>query len=348
MRSCASVVSTENQTDLGYESPPGVVETSPDSGRPRSSGTQINEKSLRIIGRPSSARRTRRGVSPVPGRPAEHAELPHAPRVDARARHRDGRTASTRRSSSWAATTGNFYLYRAPARSRPPGSPSSPSISRPGAGCAPSSRALALRAAAVGRGRVRHGRPQRLRGLRGPTWCTLADPGINPPNLAAVQEVSPGIFARARRRRTDARALGGRHPAQRTGIGDGHRHGGGRAARRVRRRQRRAPTCARTDSSGRSTRIRPTGPRTPCSWRANWRLDRFLPTRLGLAVPLTVTYARTGVRPAAPHRAPTFGARRSRGLRKPDSLKHCRYSLSIRRSQPGKGLVDEGCWTHYR
>ena len=49
----ASVVSTENSTDLGYTSPPGVC-----SGQSRNAaeiratlGTQINEKSLRLIAR---------------------------------------------------------------------------------------------------------------------------------------------------------------------------------------------------------------------------------------------------------------------------------------------------------
>ena len=48
----------------------------------------------------------------------------------------------------------------------------------------------------------------------------------------------------------------------------------------------------------------------------NLRLERFLPAGLGLAMPLTVSYARTGINPELLP-APTSAAMRSRGSESP-------------------------------
>ena len=130
----------------------------------------------------------------------------------------------------------------------------------------------------------------------GPYLVHVRDPAVNPPNLAAVQEVSAGIYRVARNVSVaGVRALGGRHPAEPAGLSDRSGRVGRRPAHRLRRRQRSpSRTSGRTASSGRSIRTRPTAAPTFSSSASNVRLDRFLPASLGLAMPFTVTYARTG------------------------------------------------------
>ena len=70
----------------------------------------------------------------------------------------------------------------------------------------------------------------------GPYVVHLTDPGINPPNLASVQELSAGIYrVGSDRDRAARRAVGGRHPAERSGVADRHRdvarHQAGRLGR---------------------------------------------------------------------------------------------------------------------
>jgi cell surface protein SprA len=65
----------------------------------------------------------------------------------------------------------------------------------------------------------------------------------------------------------------------------------------------------------------------------NLRLERFLPTSLGLAMPLTVSYARLGVNPELLTGTDLRGDALP-GLRKPSSWSTS-YALAIRRSKPG-------------
>jgi hypothetical protein len=75
----------------------------------------------------------------------------------------------------------------------------------------------------------------------------------------------------------------------------------------------------------------------------NLRLERFLPTSLGLAVPLTVNYTRTGVNPELLTGTDLRGDALP-GLRKPEA-RTANFTLSLRRNRQGKdwltrGLVD--------
>jgi hypothetical protein len=75
----------------------------------------------------------------------------------------------------------------------------------------------------------------------------------------------------------------------------------------------------------------------------NWRLERFLPTGLGLSVPLGVSYYRTAVDPQLLTGTDLRGDALP-GLRKPESWT-ANYNLAIRRNQRGRswlvrGLVD--------
>ncbi len=72
----------------------------------------------------------------------------------------------------------------------------------------------------------------------------------------------------------------------------------------------------------------------------NLRVDRFLPTSLGLAMPLTVSYARTSINPELLTGTDIRGDALS-GLRKPDS-RSATVTLAIRRSVPGKSWITKG------
>ena len=72
----------------------------------------------------------------------------------------------------------------------------------------------------------------------------------------------------------------------------------------------------------------------------NLRVERFLPTSLGLAMPLTLNYARTSINPELLTGTDIRGEALS-GLRKPDS-RSSTVSLTIRRSQPGTGWLTKG------
>ena len=112
----ASVISTENRTDLGYVSPPGVFEGVQRRGGDRSRlGTQINEKSLRLIAR---------GLD-VGERAEAYLRLPTGPQNVLR--YRELRVWMRGRGEGWeqgdfeafiklGSDDRNFYLYRAPAR----------------------------------------------------------------------------------------------------------------------------------------------------------------------------------------------------------------------------------------
>jgi len=72
----------------------------------------------------------------------------------------------------------------------------------------------------------------------------------------------------------------------------------------------------------------------------NLRLERFLPTSFGLAMPLTVSYARLGVNPELLTGTDLRGDALP-GLRKPSSWSTS-YALAIRRSKPGTNWLTKG------
>ena len=72
----------------------------------------------------------------------------------------------------------------------------------------------------------------------------------------------------------------------------------------------------------------------------NWRLDRFLPTGLGLSIPLTVAYSRADVAPELLTGSDLRGDALE-GLRTPHAW-NSNYTLAIRRNQRGKGWLVRG------
>jgi hypothetical protein len=178
----------------------------------------------------------------------------------------------------------------------------------------------------------------------GPYLVHLADPGINPPNLAAVQEVSAGIYRVAgtvglleAELWVDDIRLSSPVAQVGTAVAMDARlvasDVGSFSASFVR-------EDGQFHQINRDPTYRTTG---TFQLATNWRLERFLPTGLGLSVPLTVSYSRSDVTPELLTGTDLRGDA-LQGLRKPHSWTG-NYNLAIRRSQRGKnwlvrGLVD--------
>jgi hypothetical protein len=340
----ASVVSTENRTDLGYESPPGVFEGVSRRGGDRSTlGTQINEKSLRVIAR---------GLE-VGERAEAYLRLPAGPqnvlsyrglRVWMRGRGDGWEQGDLQAFIKLGSDDRNFYLYRAPAHT----TTWEPEFdidlevwrtlradleNRWLSGAPPSGAAecgsLDVNAYVA---------------CDGPYLVHLADPGINPPNLAAVQEVSAGIYRVAgtvglleAELWVDDIRLSSPVAQVGTAVAMDARlvasDVGSFSASFVR-------EDGQFHQINRDPTYRTTG---TFQLATNWRLERFLPTGLGLSVPLTVSYSRSDVTPELLTGTDLRGDA-LQGLRKPHSWTG-NYNLAIRRSQRGKnwlvrGLVD--------
>ena len=340
----ASIISTENATDLGYESPPGVLEGVSRRGGDRNSlGTQINEKSLRLIAR---------GLDP--GERAEaYLRFPAGPqnvlgyrtlRVWMRGRGTEWEAGDYQAFIKLGSDDRNFYLYRAAARS----TTWDPEFiidleTWRGLRAALESRWLSG-APPSGAAECGVGDVNAYVACEGPYLVQLADPGINPPNLAAVQEVSAGIY------RLSGLATG---PDAELWVDDIRLSGpvsdvgtavavdarliasdvGSLSASFIRR-----------DGQFHQINSDPTY-RTTGTFQlgTNWRLDRFLPPSLGLSVPFSVSYNRNDVNPQLLTGSDIRGDALS-GLRTPQSWS-ASYNLSIRRSQRGtswltRALID--------
>ncbi|HYC32998.1 MAG TPA: hypothetical protein VEB59_11970, partial [Gemmatimonadales bacterium] len=175
----------------------------------------------------------------------------------------------------------------------------------------------------------------------GPYLVHLANPGINPPNLAAVQEVSAGIY-----RTTGTLSLSTvelwvddirlSDPVSQTGTAmslDARLAAsdvGSFSAAYVR--QNGQFRQINQDPTYRSTNV--------FQFAGNLRLERFLPTSLGLAVPVTMNYSRTGVDPELLTGTDLRGEALN-GLRKPEAHTTS-LTLSLRRNRQGKDFVTRG------
>jgi len=336
-----SVISTENRTDLEYVSPPGIGDDVARRGGDRESGgTQINERSLRII-----ADDLRNGE-----RAEAYLRFPAGPqnlltyrtlRVWFRGRGPGWEEGDLQSFLKLGSDDDNFYLYRTPARST-------------------TWEPEAIIDLETWRRIRAHLENQWLRGeppsgaaecgtpnpnayvaCIGPYLVHLADPGINPPNLAAVQEISAGIYRvgstvtlpTAELWVDDVRLS---DPVSQTGtaVSMDARLAASDVA---------SVSAAYVRQSGQFRQIN-----EDPSYRAsdalqisgNLRLERFLPTSFGLAMPLTVSYARLGVNPELLTGTDLRGDALP-GLRKPTSWSTS-YALAIRRSKPGTSWVTKG------
>ena len=175
----------------------------------------------------------------------------------------------------------------------------------------------------------------------GPYLVNVHDPGVNPPNLAAVQEIAAGIY------RTAAAVTSTQFelwvddirlsdPVSRTGtaasvdarlalsdVGNV------------------AVAYIRQNGQFRQLNENPSYRQNVLQLASELRLDRFLPASLGFAIPLSLTHARTSVNPGAAHRNRHSGRRELAGFRKPVSHSTT-ANLIVRRAEPGTNWITRG------
>jgi Motility related/secretion protein len=335
----ASVISTENRTDLGYESPPGVFEGL-SKRNDLSAGVQINEKSLRLLARDLAVGDRAEAYLRFPAGP-QNALSYRELRVWARGRGPGWEERELEAFIKLGSDDRNFYLYHAPAHSNS----WEPEFvidletwrrlraqveQRWLSGEAPSG------AAACG-----STDQNAYVACEGPYLVHLADPGIRPPNLAAIQEISAGIY----------HAAGGGPLAEAELWIDDIRLGsplaetGKAVALDTRLIASDVGTIqasyTRQDGQFRQINTDPTY-RTTGNFQINssWRLDRFLPTSLGLVMPLNVSYVRSDIQPQLLTGTDLRGDALV-GLRQPQSWT-ASYNLSLRRGERGKSWVVRG------
>ncbi len=339
----ASVISTEN-AELEYESPPGIDDdVSRRGGDRESGGTQINERSLRLIARDLRIQERAEAYLRFPAGP-QNLLTYRTLRVWFRGRGDGWEQGDLQAFLKIGSDNDNFYLYRTGAHTttwEPEAVIDLETWRRLRADV--ENRWLTGQAPS---GSVECGTedPQAFVACEGPYLVHLADPGINPPNLAAIQEVSAGIFRVAEAVTTpevelwvdDIRLS---DPVSETGTAmsvdarliasDVGNFGGAYVRQNGQFRQiNQDPTYRATDVM---------------QLDGTLRLERFLPTSLGIALPLSATYARTGVNPELVTGTDLRGDALV-GLRKPESWT-ATYALSLRRSRQGqdwltRGLVD--------
>jgi hypothetical protein len=336
-----SVISTEDRLDLGYTSPPGVFNaTSRVGGDQQSEGTQINERSLRLIGRDLRlGERAEAYLRFSAG--AQNLLTYRTLRVWMRGHGPGWEEGDFQAFLKLGSDNDNFYLYRAPAKS----------ISWEPEFVIDLETWRRLRADVESRwlsgqppsGAAECGTPDvgAYVACDGPYLVHVRDPAINPPNLAAVQEVAAGIYRVGESVTTDAAELWVddirlSEPVSATGSASS-------VDARLTASDVGSFTMAYVRQNGQFRQINedPSYRGTDVLQMAgSLRLERFLPTALGLAMPLTVTYARTGVNPELLTGTDIRGDALA-GLRKPDS-RSATLSLTIRRSQPGRGWLTKG------
>ncbi|HWA55882.1 MAG TPA: cell surface protein SprA, partial [Gemmatimonadales bacterium] len=341
----ASTVSTENQ-ELGYESPPGVNGgLDSKSGGKNEFGTQVNERSLRIIGR---------GVADSQ-RVEAYFRFPSGPQN--LLGYRELRAWFRGRGPGWGPTgdfqaylrvgsdSRNFYQYATDAST----TTWLPEVrvdlerwrnlrgaieSRRLQGLAPDS---AARVACGGNPLDRDAYVL----CDGPYLVHIQDVAVNPPNLASVQEIAAGIFRRATTEASDsaevwvddirlvdpiakvgtAMAVDARLVASDVGeFNAGY---------------------VRQDGYFQQIGGQPSY-RTSGTFQmgTGLRLDRFLPTSLGISLPIQVAYARTDVDPQLLS-GTDIESQDLAGLRKPVSW-NLSYAFDLRRSQRGRSWLVRG------
>jgi hypothetical protein len=349
-----SVVSTENKADLGYESPPGVIEdVSRRGGDLESQGTQINERSLRILATDLRVDERAEAYLRFPAG-AQNLLTYRTLRVWMRGRGPGWEEGDLQAYVKVGSDNDNFYLYRAPAKTTTwlpefvvdlevwrrlradvenrwlSGQPAS------GAAACGTSDSTAYVA------------------CDGPYLVNVRDPAVNPPNLAAVQELAAGIYRVAAAVTTPQSELWVddirlSEPVSRTGTAAS-------VDARLALSDVGNVSVAYIHQNGQFRQLNEDPSYRPSNvlqLASELRLDRFLPPSLGLAVPFTLSHARTTVNPELLTGTDIRGADLT-GLRRPVS-RSTTANVIIRRAEPGrtwvvKGLLDplsfSGSYTH--
>ena len=337
-----STISTTDSTDLGYVSPPGVVASVDRRDQVGGQvGTQINEKSLRIIAHGLAQGTRAEAYQRFPAGPQRFLGYKQL-RVWMRGR---------RGAPGWesgelqgfvkvGSDDRNFYLYKTNLRAIGGEEAWAPEIrveldtwvrlravleTRWLNGEAPSG------AAECG------GDPQAYVACEGNYVVQVGSPGVNPPNLASVQEIAAGII------RVGAGTVDSTEvwvddvrlsdPVAQTGVAyalEGRFIASDFADVSL--------LYTSIDGQFRQIGTQPTYRTTGgLSLASNVRLDRMLPASMGLLIPLTVTYARSAVDPQLVTGTDIPGAALP-GLRKPES-DALTLALVVRRSRRSKATL---------
>lgn len=334
-----TVVSTVN-TELGYQSPPGLGNQAnrKDGGRDVQ-GQQINEKSLRVLGADLLQGERAEAYVRFPSGPQDLLKYQQL-RIWLRGRGLGWDTGELEAFFKLGSDDRNFYLYRTPVSTVS----WTPEVtidmetwrqlrgdiqSRFLQGQPPSGSAQC------------GGDSTAYVACSGPYMVQVADPAINPPNLARVQEMAAGIYRLNQSSVIDTAELWVddirlTEPVSRMGTAvavNGRLSASDVADMQF--------SYVRQDGAFQQIGQDPT-------YRTNntmllttaVRLDRFLPRKLGLSAPLNVSYARTTVNPEL-LAGTDLRARDLVNLRKPESWS-ATYSLILQRSRRGTGWVTRG------
>jgi hypothetical protein len=336
----ASVVTTENRDDLGYEPPPGVTDQGSSVG-PSIGATQINEKSLRLLGRDV--------------RPGERAEayfrFPEGNRNFLG--YRELRVWARGRGAGWderelsffvkvGQNEDNFYLYR---------SPLSTTTWLPEV-VVDFDRWLALRAAIEqrflsgeppGGAAACGGDTTAYVACDGPYVVHVRNPSVAPPNLTQVQEIAVG-FVRDSGAALDTAELWV-DDIRLTGVVNDRGYAGavnlGVTAADV---AELTLAASRRDGDFRQLGETPSYVgSTSLALASTIRLERLGLERLGLVAPVTLRADRTSQDPYFLNGTDVL-AGGLQGLRRPDQ-RSVSWALSLRRSRRGdawweRALVD--------
>jgi hypothetical protein len=336
----SSVVSTVN-SELGYTSPPGLGDqvSRKDGGRDLQ-GLQINEKSLRVLGQDLLLGERAEAYLRFPSGPQNLLKY-NTLRFWARGRGQGWEDGQLEAFLKLGSDDRNFYMYRTSSRT----TTWEPEL------------AIDLETWRKLRGQIQS---RYLQGLPpsgsvecgggdstayvacdGPYFVQVADPGINPPNLARVQELSAGIYRLAQTTTIDTAELWIddirlTEPVSRLGsavainsrltasdVGDF------------------SLSYVRQDGSFQQIGTDPTYQTTGALLLASGvRMERFLPRSLGVSVPLTVTYGRNTVNPELLQNT-DLRASDLTNLRKPENWT-ASYNIALTRSRRGTGWLTKG------
>ncbi len=189
----ASVISTENRTDLGYEPPPGVTDQGASQGGGFQIGAQqINERSLRLLG--ADVRAGERAEAFLRFPEGERNFLGYRQlRVWARGRGPGWDTGELQAYVKVAQDENNFYLYRAPARTTT-WEPEMVVDFRMWLTLRAQIETRFLRGEAPSGAAACGGDTLAWVACSGPYVVHVRNPGVAPPNLTRVQELAVGFL----------------------------------------------------------------------------------------------------------------------------------------------------------
>jgi hypothetical protein len=330
----ASIISTENATDLGYQSPPGIFDdVSRKGGDRETAGTQVNERSLRIIAEDLRPQERAEAYLRFPAGP-QNLLTYRTLKVWFRGRQPGWEEGDLQAFLKVGSDNDNFYLYRASAKTTTWEPEAVIDLETWRRLRAEVENRWLSGAPPSGAAECGTENPQAYVACEGPYLVHLADPGINPPNLAAIQEVAAGIYRVGASVSTpeaelwvddirlsdpvsetgSAMALDARLAASDVGNFSAAYVSQNGQFRQI-----------NQDPSYRATNLMQAA--------GNLRLERFLPTSFGLAVPLSVTYTRTTVDPELLTGTDLRGDALA-DLRKPEQWS-ATYALAMRRSRQG-------------